>query len=297
MAEPEAKATGDEKARDTQNVARPESAVGFEQDSAAAESAQFDWLLGASATEPSLERHTTILGDPRFSQRGNAFQKARIMEGLQRRYGNAYAQRVISRFAGEQSSGNQQKAAGTGSRVDQKGLEATRFEGQSATVMRTTDEALLAQGVRYNVPLIPQPTNDSCWAGSMAMIESYHQGTYVSPNDIANSAGVDLNMSYGWGVLYDAALYFGFHQLPAQSLPPESWARILDTYGPLWIVRTGDPSHAIVLTGIKGNNVYVNDPWPPRQGTVRVRTFAEFAESFGGAAEAVGNNMQILYGT
>ncbi len=297
MAEPEAKATGDEKARDRKNVAQPESAVGFEQDSEVAESAQFDWLLGDSATEPSLETHAALLGDPRFPQRTNAIQRARILQGLQQRYGNTYAQRVVNLSVSEQTHDHSPRLTGISSRVEKKEPEATHVAGRSATVMRTADEKLLAQGVRYNVPLIPQPTNDSCWAGAMAMVESYHQGTYVSPHDIAESAGISLNMSYGWDALYNAALYYGFHQLPAQSLPPESWARILNNYGPLWIVRTGDPSHAIVLTGIKGNNVNINDPWPPRQGTVRTRTFAEFAESFGGAAEAVGNNMQILYGT
>ncbi|MFO8101360.1 MAG: papain-like cysteine protease family protein [Dehalococcoidia bacterium] len=297
MSEAESKVSGDDKARERKPVIQPETAVESERDSAAAEPARFDWLLGASSSEPSLEKHAALLGDPLFSQRSNALQRARILQEIQRRYGNAYAQRVINRSASDQNPDNSRKATGAGSRFERKESETTQFSEQSATVMRTPDEQLLSRGVRYNVPLIPQPTGDSCWAGSMAMVESYHQGSYVSPHDIAESAGISLNMSYGWGPLYDAALYFGFHRLPSQSLPPASWARILNDYGPLWVVRTGDPSHAIVLTGIRGNNVYINDPWPPGKGTARVRTFAEFAESFGGAAEAVGNNMQILYGT
>lgn len=52
-------------------------------------------LLGVSATEPEVERHVALVGDPRFSHPANAVQRACIVTGLQHSYGNAYVQRLL----------------------------------------------------------------------------------------------------------------------------------------------------------------------------------------------------------
>ncbi|RLC96313.1 MAG: hypothetical protein DRI40_03500 [Chloroflexi bacterium] len=43
----------------------------------------------------SLEAHAAMLGDGRLSHPANAAQKARLLSGLQRSYGNAYVQRLL----------------------------------------------------------------------------------------------------------------------------------------------------------------------------------------------------------
>lgn len=61
----------------------------------AAESISLAGLLGDSAMDLPVERHTALLGDPRFSHPANAVQRARMVSELQRKYGNVYVQRVM----------------------------------------------------------------------------------------------------------------------------------------------------------------------------------------------------------
>jgi len=128
----------------------------------------------------------------------------------------------------------------------------------------------------------------------MAMLVSYYQGA-VTPEEIAQTAGISLESSYGWDVLYAAARAYGLREIPPASRTVRGWTDLLISHGPLWVVETGDPSHAVVLTGISNGTVFINNPWPPCAGDASPRTFQDFALSFGGAAEAVGDDMQILY--
>ena len=43
--------------------------------------------------------------------------------------------------------------------------------------------------VELSVQLIPQPTDSSCWAGSMAMVVSTRDSQSVTPDAIAQAAG------------------------------------------------------------------------------------------------------------
>ncbi|MFO7996823.1 MAG: DUF4157 domain-containing protein [Dehalococcoidia bacterium] len=151
-----------------------------------------------------------------------------------------------------------------------------------------------SQSVHYPVPLIPQPTPDSCWAGAMAMLVSYYQGA-VTPEEIAETAGISLESCYGWDVLYAAARAYGLIEIPRASYTNEGWRDLLIRHGPLWVVESGDPSHAVVLTGISSGTVFINNPWPPGTGNAGPVPFQDFSLSFGGAADAVGENMQILH--
>jgi Papain-like cysteine protease AvrRpt2 len=52
---------------------------------------------------------------------------------------------------------------------------------------------------------------------------------------------------------------------------------LLRTYGPLWSAVNWEGSgHVIVLTGVKGDNVYFNDPWEPSK---KVRPVSWFVSS------------------
>ena len=59
------------------------------------EAISFPGLVGVSATNPPLESHATLLGDPRFSHPANNAQRARIVTELQKTRGNTYVQRVV----------------------------------------------------------------------------------------------------------------------------------------------------------------------------------------------------------
>jgi ABC-type bacteriocin/lantibiotic exporter with double-glycine peptidase domain len=152
-----------------------------------------------------------------------------------------------------------------------------------------------AQSISYSVPLIPQPNSTSCWAAAMAMVVSYWQRASVSPASIASAVGLHLDSCYGWDVLYDAANYWGFRAIPSACYIGPAWVGFLSRYGPLWLVETGAPSHAVVLTGGDGASFSVNNPWPPNIGARETKTLAQLSRDFEGAASAVGNNVQLLY--
>ena len=104
---------------------------------------------------------------------------------------------------------------------------------------------------------------------------------------------MDLNSSYGWDVLYDAAQHWGLESLPSASLSGRGWLALLQAHGPLWLVEVGNPSHAVVLIGYDGKQFHLNDPWPPAGR--KTRTVAQLNNDFGGALSAVGDNVQLLY--
>ena len=154
---------------------------------------------------------------------------------------------------------------------------------------------MACQSLFYSVPLIPQPNSTSCWAASMAMVVSYWTRSSVSPEMIAGAVNLSLDSCYGWEPLYDAANRFYFRTIPSGCYYGDTWMDFLTRYGPLWLVEVGDPSHAVVLTGGDGESFSINNPWPPRVGRRENKTFTELTSDFEGAAEAVGNEVQLLY--
>lgn len=132
--------------------------------------------------------------------------------------------------------------------------------------------------IEHPVQMIPQPTNMSCWAASMAMILGNRQ--MVGPgNAIVNPTG-DLragpnNVSqfantYGMRLLSSMA-NIGVDQIL-------NWLR----RGPLMVIGAssdgagGLMAHASVISAIysdqeadgKGTVLRIHDPWPPNRGEV-----------------------------
>jgi hypothetical protein len=148
--------------------------------------------------------------------------------------------------------------------------------------------------VLYDVPLIPQPTEDSCWAAAMAMVVSYARRTCYSPQDIADACMMNLNSSYGRGVVLNAASAWRLRSLPDSCNTPEIWVDYLKKYGPLYVAVVGRPAHGVVLTGGDGAWFHINDPAPPRKGNKKVQTFHQLGHSFEGAANVI-RNKQLFY--
>ena len=168
--------------------------------------------------------------------------------------------------------------------------------------------------VNYDVPLIPQPTKVSCWAGSMAMIISYKNKEEMSPENLVNKTGRSLYQSYGWDELDEVRNLYKFKSVidvPSNTSNyylPSKWYEWLSTYGPLWYTAIWDAnanaSHAMVITGIDGDIddehpektfVYINNPWDihttfnndpvefdkTNSGTSEKVNFIDFAKLFG----------------
>lgn len=153
--------------------------------------------------------------------------------------------------------------------------------------------------IELPVELVPQPSKVSCWAAAMAMVVSYRDRASYTAESIAETAGMDTNTGYGWPAILNAVAVWNLRQLGPASAMPERWAKLLDTYGPLWIVETGNPYHAVVVAGIHGDGtleqttVTVYNPWPPNQGAVETIGFLDFDSDFGLGA---GADAQIVCG-
>jgi hypothetical protein len=146
--------------------------------------------------------------------------------------------------------------------------------------------------VSVDVSLIPQPTEVSCWAAALAMVVSARDFASTSPETVAEAAGMDVDTGYGWGDIQRAVATWNLVEEGPRSAMPGEWARLLEAWGPIWVVEVGAPYHAVVLAGVQGDGtpdgtwVTVVNPWPPGVGVVETKTFLDFDQEFGLGADA-----------
>lgn len=151
--------------------------------------------------------------------------------------------------------------------------------------------------VGYNVPLVPQSTDMSCWAAGIAMIYGWRNSLSINPKTIATNAGgisyldqfkdrtggLNPNDTYilkRWGLVSEAP----------QCYTVEGFADLLQSYGPLWVASAVPGPHIRVVTGIDTDEdgrdgiVAINDPWevgmttfrPSNRGSTYTRTYSRF---------------------
>ncbi|WP_369936474.1 N-acetylmuramoyl-L-alanine amidase [Xanthomonas tesorieronis] len=194
------------------------------------------------------------------------------------------------------------------------------IEGSSSAFALPGTARTLGAEPRYDVPLIPQPDKDACWAASMAMLLSYRRHASIAPETLAAEVGQSLSTSYDWALLDAVKARYGFVAIEQPSNAslyhtPQQWADWLSAHGPLWVVIVGAP-HAVVLAGIRGNladpaatQVLLLNPWdtrvafdndpvafnPPNAGYADWLPFQDFASDFGNMAEPDYGNWRVLY--
>lgn len=140
--------------------------------------------------------------------------------------------------------------------------------------------------VQYDVPLVAQPTDVTCWAASLDMVIGYRDQVSYAVDTVAEQAGLTTTDSHGWSEIQTAVKAWNLVEEGPASGMPDYWATQLANCGPLWVVETGNPYHAVVLIGIDGDGtadgstVTVNNPWPPNQGEVQTLPFAQFEADF-----------------
>jgi ABC-type bacteriocin/lantibiotic exporter with double-glycine peptidase domain len=116
----------------------------------------------------------------------------------------------------------------------------------------------------YNVPVVAQPSHNTCWHASSLMIWYYWQGitSRQGPmNTLGKNYSNDLPISAQQFI--DLAGKVGLKKVDQQYNQYSSaiLLQLLTRYGPLWCAgHWYGVGHVIVLTGIKDDNVYVNDP-------------------------------------
>ncbi|GAA3393297.1 papain-like cysteine protease family protein [Cryptosporangium minutisporangium] len=143
-----------------------------------------------------------------------------------------------------------------------------------------------------DVVLIPQPTDVSCWAAALAMVVSARDRASRSAEAVALQAGMDVSTGYGWSQIRAAVNAWNLVEEGPRSAEPAEWARMLEAWGPIWIVEIGAPYHAVVLGGIRGDGtaegtrVTLYNPWPPGVGVIESKSFLDFDSDFGLGAGA-----------
>ncbi len=124
--------------------------------------------------------------------------------------------------------------------------------------------------MRYQVPLIAQPTPSSCWAASIAMVLSWGdpQRNY-SPQDVNSLVPDKTLFTQGASTRELLEIYplFGMEAEPPINYPEEKFLALLQQYGPLFIATYDFASpHAVVVTGLDPDpnpnkaTVYFNNP-------------------------------------
>jgi hypothetical protein len=119
-----------------------------------------------------------------------------------------------------------------------------------------------------DVELIPQPTNDSCWAAAAAMVAGW-AGLVSMPAPPLHPEDYP-----------QVADRFELAMQPPQSYGIDGFRRMLEDRGPIWVAAVqpfpGGPSyHAVVVTGMYGDGnpdgsdtwLRVNDPWDRLPGS------------------------------
>jgi Papain-like cysteine protease AvrRpt2 len=125
----------------------------------------------------------------------------------------------------------------------------------------------MASSIKLDVPLVAQARSMSCWYAAACMVSYYFR------------AGPRLGLPAKWmankGITPNDFIALaeaeGLEPLPEPRVPPTpaspaahnggSLYAALRTHGPIWCAGYWyGPGHVIVLTGIDGSTIYLNDP-------------------------------------
>lgn len=143
----------------------------------------------------------------------------------------------------------------------------------------------------YEVMLVPQSTNMSCWAASIAMVLSWSNQASFDPQSIAANPGGTSYMpqfaNNGPGLNPNDRYILeqnGFTLEAPQCYTLEAVQGLLAQHGPLWFASLSPAPHIRVITGSTGTQMHVNDPAPVNQGAKYKRSFTKLF----GQMEALG---------
>jgi hypothetical protein len=154
------------------------------------------------------------------------------------------------------------------------------------------------------VTLVPQPTEDTCWAASTAMLLGRPSPVSAPPG--VNTAGGIANDSDLQQPTSTAAYnaYYGLTLLPGQSWMPVGLAGLMRVHGALlvntlWDVDgytrpdptapgryVGSSGHYRVFAGIRGTSdpfattIRIYDPWRPKHGAVYSVNYARLMQRY-----------------
>lgn len=167
--------------------------------------------------------------------------------------------------------------------------------------------------ISYDVQLVPQRTDMSCWAAGAAMVVGWMDNVSIDPEEIAK--GIGYWQQYREGLRpenVDALLYWGL--VPVANAPTfnlTQFSMLLRQRGPLWVATAEPGPHIRVITGIRGNGnpdqtvVTINDPWEQgmttfrsgNRGSTYTETWAEFLRKQNTLVTRESNSMAVYVAT
>lgn len=139
---------------------------------------------------------------------------------------------------------------------------------------------VVAKRIAFDVPLRAQRSPDQCWLASLQMMEQWFFS--VLPHSTRRQAVSVLEhmeidkLAPGTGLQPDKLPAFakavGLH-IVRREATAANVLELLHTYGPLWYggMNKGfggatQDGHAVVITGLNGNTLLINNPAPSRSG-------------------------------
>ncbi len=156
----------------------------------------------------------------------------------------------------------------------------------------------MSVNVNHSVVGMSQPTGDTCWITALTVMVNWKNGTTHGPEQVAEGAGTTLQQAQdtqGWAPVYQIANHYGIYSLDYTPGTVEAWGEAM-AHGPLWLVVTGNPSHAIVLHALQGDgtfdgtNATVTDSW----AGVSTKTFNQLMQDFGAQSGQMAGEVQIM---
>jgi hypothetical protein len=135
-----------------------------------------------------------------------------------------------------------------------------------------------------NVPLIPQTQTMACWYASAQMLIEWRrlrtqmcEIAHPPPSQVPELESMfKANSGLRWDRTVALAKDLGLKPVPPMTPTAESIESWLRTNGPLWLDGLFPSGHVVVITGIEGSDILINDPWPPNVGQRRRLSFAQF---------------------
>lgn len=142
-----------------------------------------------------------------------------------------------------------------------------------------------ASDIVFKVPIITQLTSLTCWLAAAEMVLAYRSLALVIGAKYRKETFLKYihNTPLDWDAIEAFAAEVGLNTLSRQawigSGTRSDYHRALLLHGPLWVagsfIRNTLAGHAVVVVGVKGDQLIINDPNPlaPCTQTISIKAF------------------------
>ncbi len=132
--------------------------------------------------------------------------------------------------------------------------------------------------IEHKVPLIGQVTDNLCWFAAFQMVEAWYNSLLPNRPAALSSTQLAHLKKLNWGVQPGSvsafAMLMGLTTKTATA-DPQGIEPLLKRYGPIWYPGANQgytpvgTHHVVVIRGIRGSDLLINDPSPVNVGARR----------------------------